>query len=282
MKKLFLIVIIAGAVAAGIYLLDNDTSAPTNKEINQTPEILADSPLNSTYYFEGDEFKFLDGRSEIETSPNSTSKIVTEVFGEPIYGDVDFDGDEDAVLVFVQNSGGSGTFFYVGIALKKDGGYKGLNTVFLGDRIAPKDTQIQNGLVIHNYADRNLDEPFAVSPTIGISKYLLVENEIVKDISASDGLSRPFSGMLVIGHEVRSFKICGDSDASWIKGNSPALQKIISDFAQIMTGNEPYTPAFAILTGQIMPKETDGFGADYENSFFAEAINSIKPGQTCN
>jgi len=265
-----------------MYLLDNDATAPTEEEINLTPEILADSPLDSTYYFEGDEFKFLDGQSEIETSPDSTSKTTTEVFGEPVYGDADFDGDEDAVLVFVQNGGGSGTFFYISVALKKDGGYKGLNAIFLGDRIAPKNTQIENGLIIHNYADRSPDEPFAAPPTIGASKYLLVENETVKDISASDNLSRPSTGQLTIGHEVRSFQICGTKEPSWIKGDSPALSDITLKFNQLMTNTKSYTPAFAILTGRILPKETDGFGADYENSFLAEAINLIKPGQACN
>ncbi|MDO8574289.1 MAG: hypothetical protein Q7R86_01560, partial [bacterium] len=140
MKKLLLFIVLILVIAIGFYLVtkDQNTDVPGSAENqDEENEILAADPLNAIYYFEGEEFQFTDGVSEKEIEPGSALKIYTEVFGEPITGDLDYDGDEDAVLVFIHNPGGSGTFFYLGAAIKKEKGYKGLGTVFIGDRIAP-------------------------------------------------------------------------------------------------------------------------------------------------
>ena len=284
MKKLLLFVILILIIAIGFYLAtkDQNTDVPGSAENqDEKDEILATDPLNAIYYFEGEEFQFINGVSEKEIEPGSAAKIYTEVFGEPVTGDLDFDGDDDTVLIFTHNPGGSGTFFYLGAAIKKEKGYKGLGAIFIGDRISPEGTQIENGLVIHNYADRGLDEPMSASPSIGMSKYLILEDEELKDITAENSLARPFPGLLTIGHEVRTFQICESKEVSWIKGESKAITEIIEKVNQLMEGKEPYTPAFAILTGRIMPKETDGFGADYVNSFLAEKINRLESSQSC-
>jgi len=53
--------------------------------------------------------------------------------------------------------------------------YKGTNAILLGDRIAPQTTEIKNGQVIVNYADRAAGEPMTARPSVGVSKYLKVE-----------------------------------------------------------------------------------------------------------
>ena len=284
MKKLLLFVILILIIAIGFYLAtkDQNTDVPGSAENqDEKDEILATDPLNAIYYFEGEEFQFTNGVSEKEIEPGSAAKIYTEVFGEPITGDLDFDGDEDAVLIFIHNPGGSGTFFYLGAAIKKEAGYKGLGAIFIGDRISPEGTQIENGLVIHNYADRGLDEPMSAPPSIGMSKYLVVENEELKDITVENGLSRPFAGQIIIAPEVKTFQICESNEVSWIDGSSPAIQEIISNVGDLQAENNSNAPVFAILTGRIKEPVTDGFGADYENSFLAEKINRLESSQSC-
>jgi hypothetical protein len=86
--------------------------------------------------------------------------------------DFNGDGKQDTVFILTQNNGGSGTFYYVVVALSGPDGYSGTNGVLLGDRVAPQTTEIKNGQIIVNYADRKAGEAMTVAPSVGVSKYL--------------------------------------------------------------------------------------------------------------
>ena len=101
-------------------------------------------------------------------------KITTMIFGQPVNGDLDGDGTADAAVIIVQNLGGSGTFYYVAAAINTGNGAEGTNALLLGDRVAPQNIEILNGEIIANYADRNPGESFAVPPSRGVSKYLIL------------------------------------------------------------------------------------------------------------
>ncbi|MBW1864721.1 MAG: hypothetical protein JRI64_03570 [Deltaproteobacteria bacterium] len=73
----------------------------------------ATDPLNATYVVEGQIIRLIDGRSETEAVPGSATKVITSVFGKPVYGNIDGEGDVDAVLILTYDPGGSGTFYYV-------------------------------------------------------------------------------------------------------------------------------------------------------------------------
>lgn len=150
---------------------------------NNAADAPATDPFNATFIIEGTRICLLNGRFEREAAPGSAMKIKTFVFGKPAYGDIDGDGDEDAAMVIVHDPGGSGTFFYVAAALKVDGAYHGTNGVLLGDRISPQDIKIRNGVVVANYADRRPEESMAITPSIGKSKYLTINNGLLSEIA---------------------------------------------------------------------------------------------------
>jgi hypothetical protein len=109
-----------------------------------------------------------------------TSKIVTSVFGNEKVGDINSDKRNDIVFLLVRKGSGSGTFYYVTSAVQNtDGTYTGTNTLFLGDRIAPQTTEINNGLITINYADRKSDEPMTTPPSIGKSMFINLQNGIL-------------------------------------------------------------------------------------------------------
>lgn len=122
---------------------------------------------NATYMIEGKTVKLVNGTQEEPLAPGSATKLVTQYFGNEAFGDLNGDGREDAVFLVTQNSGGSGTFFYVLAALNKEEGYFGSQAILLGDRIAPQTTEIKDGVVSVNYADRAPSESFAVAPSVG-------------------------------------------------------------------------------------------------------------------
>jgi hypothetical protein len=116
----------------------------------------------------------VNGVSETEAAPGSASKIVTRYFGNDATGDLDGDGAPDIAFLLTQSGGGSGTFYYVVVALRTTNGYRGTNAVLLGDRIAPQTILINGSDLIVNFSDRKAGEPMSTSPSVGVSKHLIV------------------------------------------------------------------------------------------------------------
>jgi hypothetical protein len=103
-------------------------------------------------------------------------------FGNEAKGDLNGDGTDDSAFILTKDEGGSGTFYYVGVVFKNSDGYLKTNTIFLGDRIAPQTTEIRDGVVIVNYADRKKDEPMTARPSIGVSGYFKALNGVLAPV----------------------------------------------------------------------------------------------------
>jgi hypothetical protein len=185
-------------------------------------EFAAD-PLNATYSIEGDRIRLQDGRSEIATMPHSAITMKTAVYGKTVYGDINGDGTEDAAILLIHDPGGSGTFFYVAGALNINSKYQGTNAVLLGDRITPRDLQIQNGVLIAKYTDRRPGEPMIALPSVLISKYLILKDAQLESIAPLMEGEQVVEGWVTIGHEVRSFQPCLQKNELRLRGDSPAL-----------------------------------------------------------
>jgi hypothetical protein len=143
---------------------------------NKTLTIENVGAKDATYLIENESITFKNGLSEMEIAPGSASKKITKYFGNEAVGDLNNDNKADTVFLLTQESGGSGTFFYVAVLLSSEKGYVGTNAILLGDRIAPQTTEIKDGKIVVNYADRKVGEPFSVAPSVGVSKYLKIES----------------------------------------------------------------------------------------------------------
>ena len=140
--------------------------------------------LNATYIIEKRKVHLIDGRAEVQAAPGSAAKITTAVFGKPVCGDLDGDGRDDAALFLVHDSGGSGTFHYVAAAIAQNGIYQGTNAVLLGDRIDLRTIQIQNGVIVADYADRRPDQSMVAPPSIHKTMYLMLKEGHLEAIKA--------------------------------------------------------------------------------------------------
>lgn len=103
-------------------------------------------------------------------------------FGNELVTDLNEDGRDDVVFLITHEPGGSGTFYYVVVALNTNNGYIGSDGYLLGDRIAPQTTEVSRNprhknVIVVNYADRDRGEPMTAQPSIGKSAYLKLDLE---------------------------------------------------------------------------------------------------------
>ena len=130
---------------------------------------------DATYQIDGRSVTLKAGVLEVEAAPGSASKITTKVFGNEATGDLNGDGVRDTAFLLTQSPGGSGTFFYIAVALARaDGTSTGTNAVLLGDRVSPQSTVVRDGVIEVAYAERKPGEPMTASPSVGVSKRLRI------------------------------------------------------------------------------------------------------------
>lgn len=146
-----------------------------------------------TFMVSGEPITLVDGVAQAQTNLGGSSLTTIRYFGNEVEHDIDGDGVDDVVFLITQETGGSGTFFYVVGALARDGGYLGTQAVYLGDRIAPQTTEKGEGRqIIVNYADRAPEEPMTAQPSIGKSMWLLLDpqtlefGEVVQDFEGEE------------------------------------------------------------------------------------------------
>lgn len=139
--------------------------------------------LDATYLINGASTTLAGGEAKQPAAPGSASMVTTKYFGNETTGDLNGDGKPDVAFLLTQDGGGSGTFYYVAAALATSTGYVGTNAVLLGDRIAPQTTQIKDGEIIVNYAERSPGQPMTAQPSVGVSKYLKVINGTLTEVS---------------------------------------------------------------------------------------------------
>lgn len=166
----WVVALIAIICILGVYKFNfiNDGDITNSNSINMSKDI-----KNITYVINGETFNLVGGIASNETAPGSSTKNTLSIFGEPVYGDLN--GDEqkkDAAIILVNNTGGSGTFYYAVLAININGEYKATNALLLGDRIAPQTVEINDGTALFNYAERKAGEPMTTPPSVGKSLWI--------------------------------------------------------------------------------------------------------------
>lgn len=149
-------------------------------------------PRSMTYKVGNDRFTLKNGKAEVEVAPGSASKNTLMIFGEPVYGDLDKDGDTDAAVLLVNTAGGSGVFYYAVLAINNGTSSRATNVMYLGDRIAPQTVEIHEGRAVYNFAERKGTDPMTIQPSIGKSvwvHYDVTKNEIGEWVMGFEGES---------------------------------------------------------------------------------------------
>jgi len=140
---------------------------PTGSALSgATASVAAPDPSNATFRIGTESVTLVNGRAERESAPGSAAKVVTMLTNARASGDLDGDGRADTIVVLSQQSGGSGTFYYVAALLNGATGVTALPGVLLGDRIVVNSARVDGGSVIVDLLDRAPGQPLTASPTV--------------------------------------------------------------------------------------------------------------------
>ncbi len=192
LRNIIILGIIAVVVLAVLFFTTEKAIMPVveNDEVNTidnpAPVLSAKDRqvMNAGYIFPEQTITLRDGNYQ-SSAPNFAE---VNVFGQPVYSDLDNDGDEDGVIFLTWQTAGTGVFYYVAAAVDNGKDWQGTNVILLGDRIAPQNINFQREIIMVNYADRKIDEPMTTSPSVGQTKYLKLENGVLQLANALDDL----------------------------------------------------------------------------------------------
>ena len=175
MNRKILAVIAVFIVLGGLYYFSTrqKNTAPANQPVtSMSKPDLADA----TYSTEDGPLTFSNGTATRSIVPGSALTEETTLTDVMENGDLNGDGKQDAVGIFVKNGAGSGVFIYLAAVISGPVSYKGTNMVFVGDRVTPKSIKISGSTITVNYLDRDPGEPFSADPTVQASKDFIYKN----------------------------------------------------------------------------------------------------------
>ena len=183
---IFDILIIIVVVVLGSIFYKFSTGNDVNL-INNNPEKNLQINIHDGTYKIGEESITLKNGLEIrDIVPGSASKLITKYWGNDLITDLDGNGTEDRAFIITQQTGGTGTFYYVTAMLNTKNGQVTVPGILLGDRISPQNMNLEAGGILDvNYVDRKPGESFVINPSLGKILRLRVDPKSLQFVVAA-------------------------------------------------------------------------------------------------
>lgn len=126
------------------------------------PTLSLDSLRNGTYHSpDWGDYQLTDGIFyRPPPNPQESSLAYTTVMLEPVlYGDINADGLEDAIVFLNTQNGGTGHFIEMAAVLNLDGNPSNISTFYLGDRVVIESGVISDGLILLDMRVQGPNDP---------------------------------------------------------------------------------------------------------------------------
>lgn len=119
-------------------------ATPASDSLNEQQQLAPDIEAIGDATFSGiydHPITFSNGRWEGEPFVPGGASRPTAALAKDLYlsGDLDGDGQDEAIVILGENSGGSGSFSYIAVVGWRDGGIENVGTALIGDRVQIRD-----------------------------------------------------------------------------------------------------------------------------------------------
>jgi basic membrane protein A len=128
-----------------------------------TPDMLGNLSYPSEYTADG-VAPLADGQYEEAAAPGSAATTI-QLSDTVAFGDLDADKVDDAAVVLISDTSGTGRFYDVVAVLDRNGKAFPVASAFLGDRIEINGLTIEDGRIVVDMLTRGPDEAMADAPT---------------------------------------------------------------------------------------------------------------------
>lgn len=160
-------------------------AAEATDELPVPIALLADALKNTTFVGVLDTPVTLNG-GLFEGEPfgeGAASRPVVSLVPDLVdYGDLNGDGQSDAVVFLVSNSGGSGTFTYLAIVAADGEKPVNLATTLLGDRIQVQSVELEGDQITVQMLAQGPDDPMCC-PTQQVTKVFRLEGDQLVEVT---------------------------------------------------------------------------------------------------
>jgi hypothetical protein len=156
-------------------------ASPTASSETTAP-LTVEALKNAVYRGVFDEpVKLTDGQYEgqpfVEGGASRPALTFTDVYA---FGDLDGDGVEDAAVVLVQSSGGSGDFYYLAAVLDRGGSPDNVATQLLGDRLRIESAAINGAEITIDALTHGPDDPLCCPTQQTTLVYRYEEGQLIQ------------------------------------------------------------------------------------------------------
>ena len=159
---------------------ESPTETPTELPTATPVELTEDLLKNMTYQGIYDEpVTLTDGLYEGEPfEEGGASKPTVTLIPFTAFGDLNSDSVNDAAVLLVENSGGTGSFVYLAAVLNSEGMPENVSTMLLGDRVSPESIVIVDGEIVLEAATHAEDDPLCCPSLKTRTTYALQNGEL--------------------------------------------------------------------------------------------------------
>jgi heat shock protein HslJ len=153
---------------------------PGTAEGDLTLEALQNAVYQGIY---DEPVQLTDGRYEGEPFVPGGASRPTVTFHPEVYafGDLNGDGVDDAVVILIENSGGSGSFIYLAAVINEDGAPVNVATAFVGDREQAQALTIEDGEITLEMVAHGPDDPMCC-PTQEVTKRYQLQGDQLAEL----------------------------------------------------------------------------------------------------
>jgi len=157
--------VIVALLLAGLILVsgcsETTTDGPETAGSETMPPLTDETLKNAAYrgiYAEAVQLTdgLYEGEPFVEGGDSRPTVTFTDAYA---WGDLNGDGVEDAVVVLVESSGGSGNFYYLAVVLNQDGNPENVATQLIGDRAQVQSVSINGAEIIVKAVVHGPDDP---------------------------------------------------------------------------------------------------------------------------
>jgi hypothetical protein len=79
-----------------------------------------------------------------------------------------------------------------------------------------------------------------------------------------------YRGQFIWGHEVRTFRPCGEQQTYWVKTSKDLMEQLRKQYMEV--SSRPYQSTHIEFKGQIVDEERSGFALDYDGLIYVNKL----------